>query len=116
VRRLLNRPSPPTAVVLGSVLHTVGVLDGLLEIGVEVPTELSVVGFGDQSGFSWWGPGLTTVSLPIVDVATSCGLWFIRRLNNPPSGNDPYESVSVGWLVPRGSTAAPPAASRERSA
>lgn len=116
VRRLLNRPSPPTAVVLGSVLHTVGVLDGLLEMGVDVPTDLSVVGFGDQSGFSWWGPGLTTVSLPIGDVATSCGLWFIRRLNNPPAGKDPYESASVGWLVPRGSTAAPPAASRERSA
>ncbi|BCW36125.1 LacI family transcriptional regulator [Arthrobacter sp. StoSoilA2] len=116
IRRLLNRPSPPTAVVLGSVLHTVGVLDGLLEMGIDVPTELSVVGFGDQSGFSWWGPGLTTVSLPIGDVATSCGLWFIRRLNNPPAGNDPYESASVGWLVQRGSTAPPPAASRERSA
>ena len=116
IRRLLNRPSPPTAVVLGSVLHTVGVLDGLLEMGIDVPTELSVVGFGDQSGFSWWGPGLTTVSLPIGDVATSCGLWFIRRLNNPPAGNDPYESASVGWLVQRGSTAPPSAASRERSA
>ncbi|MEV7135261.1 LacI family DNA-binding transcriptional regulator [Arthrobacter sp. NPDC093128] len=116
VRRLLDLPSPPTAVVLGSVLHTVGVLDGLLEMGVDVPGELSIVGFGDQSGFSWWGPGLTTISLPIGDVATSCGLWFIRQLNNPPAGNDPYESVSAGWLVRRGSTAAPAAAARERSA
>ncbi|WP_454810561.1 LacI family DNA-binding transcriptional regulator [Paenarthrobacter nitroguajacolicus] len=116
MRRLLDGPKPPTAVVLGSVLHTVGVLDCLLELGVDVPTELSVVGFGDQSGLSWWGPGLTTVSLPIGDVATSCGLWFVRRLNNPPAGNDPYESVSVGWIVPRGSTAVPSAASRKRSA
>ncbi|BCW06260.1 LacI family DNA-binding transcriptional regulator [Arthrobacter sp. NtRootA1] len=116
IRRLLNQPTPPTAVVLGSVQHTVGLLDAALEIGIEVPSELSVVGFGDQSGFSWWGPGLTTISLPIGDVATSCGLWFIRRLNNPPAGNDPYESVSAGWLVPRGSTAAPRAESRKRSA
>jgi DNA-binding LacI/PurR family transcriptional regulator len=117
VRRLLDRPSPPTAVVLGSVPHTVGVLEGLMEMGVDVPGELSVVGFGDQSGFSWWGPGLTTVRLPIGDVATSCGLWFIRRLNNPPAvATDPYESVSVGWLVLRGSTAAPPAVTRKRSA
>jgi DNA-binding LacI/PurR family transcriptional regulator len=115
VLRLLKRSSPPTAVVLGSVPHTVGVLDGLLAMGVDVPTDLSVVGFGDQSGFSWWGPGLTTISLPIGDVASSCGLWFIRRLNNPPAANDPYESASAGWLVPRGSTAAPPAA-RKRSA
>lgn len=116
LRRLLKVSNPPTAVVLGSVQHTVGVLDAVQEMGIEVPTELSVVGFGDQSGFSWWGPGLTTISLPIGDVATSCGLWFIRRLNNPPIGNDPYESVSAGWLVRRGSTAEPPAETRKRSA
>lgn len=116
LRRLLNLADPPTAVVLGSVQHTVGVLDAVLALGIDVPTELSVVGFGDQSGFSWWGPGLTTISLPIGDVATSCGLWFIRRLNNPPTANRPYESVSAGWLVSRGSTAAPRAEARERSA
>lgn len=105
--RLLNLASPPSAVVIGSVLHTVGILDGLLDMGVEVPTDLSIVGFGDQTGFSWWGPGLTTVSLPISDVATSCGLWFIRRLKTPSASNAPYESVSAGRLVLRGSTAAP---------
>ncbi|AMB40328.1 MULTISPECIES: LacI family DNA-binding transcriptional regulator [Paenarthrobacter] len=116
LRRLLNRPTPPTALVLGSVQHTVGVLDAALDMDLEVPEELSVVGFGDQSGFSWWGRGLTTISLPIGDVATSCGLWFIRRLTSPPAGNDPYESVSAGWLVPRGSTAAPRAEKHKRSA
>lgn len=119
MRRLLNLPTPPTAVALGSVPHTIGVLDGLLELGVDVPNELSVVGFGDQSAFGWWGPGLTTISLPISDVAASCGLWFVRRLNNRPAqtgGGKPYESVSLGSLVLRGSTAPPPAATRKRSA
>src|SRR6478609_8908959 len=118
VRRLLNLPTPPGAVVLGSVPHTIGVLDELRDLAVDVPKELSVVGFGDQSAFGWWGPGLTTVSLPISDVAASCGLWFVRRLNNPPGGDGvkPYESVSTGSLVLRGSTAPPPAAARRRSA
>ena len=118
VRRLLNLPTPPTAVVLGSVPHTIGVLDELLELAVDVPNELSVIGFGDQSAFGWWGPGLTTISLPISDVAASCGLWFVRRLNNPPeqNGGQPYESVSLGSLVLRGSTAPPPAATGKRSA
>jgi DNA-binding LacI/PurR family transcriptional regulator len=118
VRRLLRMPKPPTAVVLGSVPHTVGVLDELLELGVDVPNDLSVVGFGDQSAFGWWGPGLTTISLPISDVAASCGLWFVRRLDNPPEpgGDKPYESVSTGSLVLRGSTSTPPASARKRSA
>jgi LacI family transcriptional regulator len=118
VRRLLKLPTAPTAVVLGSVPHTIGVLDELLDLGVDVPNDLSVIGFGDQSAFGWWGPGLTTISLPISDVAASCGLWFVRRLNNPPEqgGGKPYESVSTGSLVLRGSTAPPPAAAKMRSA
>lgn len=118
IRRLLDLPTPPTAVVLGSVPHTIGVLDELLAQGVDVPNQLSVIGFGDQIAFGWWGPGLTTISLPIDDVAASCGLWFVRRLNNPPEAGagKPYESVSLGSLVLRGSTAPPPAVTHQRSA
>lgn len=117
-RRLLKLPTRPTAIVLGSVQHTIGVLDELLKMGVDVPKDLSVIGFGDESAFGWWGPGLTTISLPISDVAASCGLWFVRRLDNPPEPGDnkPYESVSTGSLVLRGSTAPPPASARKRSA
>jgi len=74
-------------------------------MGVAVPKELSVVGFGDEVGMSWWGPGLTTIGLPIKDMAASCGLWFIRRLNSPSSADSTYASVALGALVLRGSTA-----------
>jgi len=115
IGRLMGVSPVPTAVVLGSVQHTVGVLDGLFRMGVKVPKELSVVGFGDEPGFSWWGPGLSTINLPIKDMAASCGLWFIRRLTSQPGDDSPYASVSLGSLVLRGSTA-PPAAARKRSA
>jgi DNA-binding LacI/PurR family transcriptional regulator len=107
VRRLLDSASAPTAVVLGSVQLTLGVLEEVLRLGISVPKELSIVGFGDQPGFSWWGPGLTTISLPIEEMAASCGLWLIRRLNSHPHDDRPYESVSPGALVVRGSTAPP---------
>jgi LacI family transcriptional regulator len=109
VRRLLARPSAPTALVLGSVQHTVGVLEELFRAGVKVPDELSVVGFGDEPGFSWWGPGLTTMRLPMQDIAAACGLWFVRRLEGGSSSRQPYSSVSPGSLIVRGSTASPPA-------
>jgi len=115
IGRLMDISSVPTAVVVGSVQHTVGVLDGLFRMGVKVPKELSVVGFGDEAGFSWWGPGLSTINLPIKDMAASCGLWFIRRLNSQPGDDGPYASVSLGSLVLRGSTA-PLGAARKRSA
>jgi DNA-binding LacI/PurR family transcriptional regulator len=115
ISRLLKRAPAPTGLVLGSVQHTIGVLDALHKLGVKVPKELSVVGFGDEVGMSWWGPGLTTIGLPIKDMAASCGLWFISRLNSRSGNDDTYASVSLGSLVQRGSTA-PIAAVRKRSA
>jgi LacI family transcriptional regulator len=105
VRRLLQEPAAPTALVLGSIQLTLGVLEELSAQGVKVPGELSVVGFGDEPGFSWWGPGLTTIGLPIQEMATSCALWLLRRLKNEPENDGPYTSVSPGSLVLRGSTA-----------
>ncbi|MBE4739073.1 LacI family DNA-binding transcriptional regulator [Streptomyces caniscabiei] len=115
-RRLLEGPDAPTALVLGSIQLTRGVLEELSTQGVEVPRELSVVGFGDEPGFSWWGRGLTTTGLPIEEMATGCALWLLRRLKTEPGNDGPYASVSPGSLIVRGSTASPGgrAPSRER--
>ena len=110
VRALRAAANPPTAVVTGSLQITRGVLDALHQDGTQVPRQLSIVGFGDEPGFSWWGPGLTTVALPVHALATACGVWLLHRLE-AQAGNDtadePFASVSPGALVLRGSTAAP---------
>ena len=114
VRALRAAPDPPTAVVAGSLQITRGVLDALHQDGTQVPRQLSVVGFGDEPGFSWWGPGLTTVALPVHALATACGVWLLHRLEaqtGSGSVDEPFASVSPGTLVLRGSTAAPGSAS-----
>jgi LacI family transcriptional regulator len=107
LRRLLALPKPPTAVVLGGVQHTHSVVDECIALGARVPEELSVVGFGDDAGFRWWGAGLTTISLPVSELATACGLWFLHQLRQRPTAMTSYRSVSSPTLVVRGSTAAP---------
>ncbi|MFD5947644.1 LacI family DNA-binding transcriptional regulator [Streptomyces collinus] len=107
MRRVLQNQGAPTALVLGSIQLTLGALEELSEQGVKVPGELSVVGFGDEPRFSWWGPGLTTIGLPIEELATDCALWFLRRLATRPSDDGPHTSVFSGSLVLRGSTAPP---------
>jgi LacI family transcriptional regulator len=110
LRRLMAAPEPPTAIVSGSIQITRGALDAAHQDRLVVPQELSVVGFGDEPGFSWWGPGLTTVSLPMHDIATACGVWLLHRLaaNVADSAQSaPYTSVSPGTFVERGSTAPP---------
>jgi LacI family transcriptional regulator len=110
VRALRAAPDAPTAVVTGSVQITRGVLEALHRDGVRVPRQLSVVGFGDEPGFSWWGPGLTTMALPMHDLATACGVWLLHRLDaqaDHDAAASPFASVSPGALVLRGSTAGP---------
>ncbi|WP_201839831.1 LacI family DNA-binding transcriptional regulator [Microvirga zambiensis] len=103
LRRVLASSPRPTAVVTGSVQITQAVLEEIWATGVHVPEELSVVGFGDELGFRWWGPGLTTVSLPVSDLATACGLWFVHQLKLKTVRTSPYSSISPPTLIVRGS-------------
>jgi LacI family transcriptional regulator len=109
LRRLLGSDEPPTAIVTGTVQMTVGVLAAAHQERLVVPRRVSIVGFGDEPGFSWWGPGLTTVTLPVHEVATACGVWLLHRLQTTDDGTPPaaFASASSGTLVVRGSTAAP---------
>lgn len=104
LQRLLRMPLPPTAVVIGAVQITVGVLEEIHRCKISIPRDLSIVGFGDDLGFRWWGPGLTTVSLPMAELATSCGLWFQHHLKRKDTEEGAYHSLSAARLVIRGST------------
>jgi LacI family transcriptional regulator len=107
LRRLLARPDPPTAVVTGTVQFTYGVLEEIVASGIRVPEELSVAGFGDEPGFRLWGKGLTTVSLPISELATACGLWFVHQIKQKSLGTAPYSFISPPALVVRKSCGEP---------
>jgi len=117
LRRLFRERRPPTALVTGSVQITRGVLAALHEDGVTVPRDLSVVGFGDEPGFAWWGPGLTTISLPMHELAIACGVWLLHHIDHQTqeTAQAPFTSVSSGTLVERGSTGPPPAAPASRA-
>ncbi|HSV34226.1 MAG TPA: LacI family DNA-binding transcriptional regulator [Ramlibacter sp.] len=116
VRRLLAQKKPPTAIVTGAVQHTLSLLDELQDQGIEVPRELSVVGFGDERGYKWWGPGLTTIGLPVSELATACGLWFVHQFKQKSPTWPAYTSLSPATLIMRGSTGAPGTAAASRKA
>jgi LacI family transcriptional regulator, repressor for deo operon, udp, cdd, tsx, nupC, and nupG len=106
IERLLARRPVPTAVVLTTVMATLGVVEKLMAMKIAVPDDISIVGFGDGPWQKWWGSGLTTVRLPAEDLATGCGLWFLNRLRSKSTElrGEPYVSISPVSLVIRGST------------
>jgi DNA-binding LacI/PurR family transcriptional regulator len=62
--RLLDRADRPTAVLAISDLLALGVLDAAAERGVNVPRDLSVIGFDDIPDAATSTPPLTTVRQP----------------------------------------------------
>lgn len=63
-RQLLAMDSPPTAIFACNDLMAVGVISGAVELGRQVPEDLSVVGFDDIRLASFTTPPLTTVVQP----------------------------------------------------
>ena len=68
-RALLTLPEPPTAVLASSDVHALGVYEAARALGFAIPSQLSVVGFDDIKVAQWAGPALTTVRVPIADMA-----------------------------------------------
>ena len=109
VSRLIARRPPPTAIVTTSVQITLGAAEQVMAMNIDVPRSLSVIGYGDGPWQQWWGPGLTTLRLPVEDLATGCGLWLLHlmRTGRSNSSKDPHIAISPSVLVKRGSTAPP---------
>lgn len=62
---VLDRADRPTAVMAASVLAAVGAVAAARDRGLDVPADLSVVGFHDVFFAQYLQPGLTVVELPL---------------------------------------------------
>lgn len=109
VFRQLMAEQKPSALVLGGSRITANVVAAISEMGLRVPQELSVVGFGDHGWSRWWGSGLTTIGLPFRELGKSAGEDLVQRVLAAQKGQP--EIAVVGkllspFLVVRGSTKA----------
>lgn len=104
-REMLALPDRPTAVFAGSDLAALGVLRAARELGLHVPSDLSVVGYDNLPLTEWIGPTLTTVDQPLVSMAVTA----TRMLVSLARGEDvPLLHLDLATeLVVRESTAAP---------
>lgn len=102
---LLTRPDRPTAIFAGSDMQAMGVLRAARQLGLDVPRDVSVVGYDNLPVAAWLGPALTTVNQPLRDMAgtaTQMLLDLARGANLATSRID-----LVTELVVRESTAPP---------
>ncbi len=107
-RTLLDLPDPPTAIFAFNDNLAIGVMLEARERGLEVPRDLSVVGFDDVEHAALVTPALTTVRQPLAEMGRMAVSLLTRLLENQR-----FEALHVELatrLIVRGSTGAPASA------
>ena len=106
--RIAANPRRPTGVVAVNDLMAFGLMAGFREAGLSIPGDVSVIGIDGLFLSALMNPGLTTVRLPVPDMARTLVERVIGRMADP--GIAPGEFIFQADLVERGSVAAPPRA------
>jgi LacI family transcriptional regulator len=104
---LLARPDPPTALLTTDETMTLGAVDAILDAGLEIPRDVSIVAFDDLPWTTLIRPPLTVVAQPVHEL----GVTATRRVLSRIAGFDgPPETVVLRTaFVVRGSTGPVPA-------
>jgi LacI family transcriptional regulator/LacI family repressor for deo operon, udp, cdd, tsx, nupC, and nupG len=100
---LLRLETPPSAVICGSDVEALGVLEAAREVGIAVPTELSVVGYDDIEIAR--DLGLTTVRQPLVESGRRGAELLLAELDGAETR--PVREVLPVELVVRSTTGPP---------
>jgi DNA-binding LacI/PurR family transcriptional regulator len=103
-RRLLSQPDPPTAIVYGNDLMAIAGIGVALEAGLEVPRELSVVGFDDVPLAAYVTPPLTTVRQDALAWGQAAARTLLAVVERQPI---PAIQLDLPRLIVRASTAPP---------
>jgi LacI family transcriptional regulator len=109
---LISVPRPPSALIVGGGALSIGAAQEVRERGIRVPSELSLVVYGDPSWFALSDPPLTRITVSYEDLARRAARLLAGRLEGrrPPRGEGGEEAdvqFVPAELYLGGSTASP---------
>jgi DNA-binding LacI/PurR family transcriptional regulator len=99
-RALLSLARRPTAIFAGSDLQAFGVYEAARQLRLDVPLDVSVIGFDDLPMARWVGPPLTTIRQPLSEMAATAARLVLGQ------GSDRRVELATS-LVVRQSTVSP---------
>jgi LacI family transcriptional regulator len=76
-KKLMAQKNPPTAIFCQNDKMALGCLNALLEMGLKVPDDVSIIGYDDDELCRHLRPQLTTVDLP----HATMGAWAVSELS-----------------------------------
>ena len=99
----------PTAILVANNLMTIGALLRFKESNVQIPGEMSVIGFDDMDWAPILTPPLTTIAQPGYDLGTAAAQLLINRLRAGTAADSlpPQTVLFQPTLIVRASTSPP---------
>ena len=109
LNHLLNLPQHPTAIFCFNDMLAIGLLNGLHSAGIQVPEDISVVGFDNIVFSAYTNPLLTTLDQPKHYIGAEAARLILGLLDPLNDGEAPEQEIQKlkGKLLVRQSTAPP---------
>lgn len=106
IHQLMAGPVAPTAVVCANDVIALGALNGARQLGLDVPGNVSIVGFDNLPVADWPLIRLTTVAYDLDAMARMAGTLIVQRLDQGESSDYQRRTFDTA-LVIRDTLAAP---------
>lgn len=107
-QKLLAEGQRPTALFAFNDICAMGAIRAFHEFGLQVPKDVSVVGFDDIVGAAYQSPGLTTVQQPLREMGRMAAENVLRQImqtDEQVAEQRPAQIVIEPELIVRGTTA-----------
>ena len=105
---LLSMPERPTVIFCANDVVAFGAMDAAKALGVDVPRDVSIVGFDDIPMAAWDAFKLTTVQQPAVEMARSAARMLAERIESGEDIGPGRKQVFVANLIKRETVDRPP--------
>ncbi|WP_249604984.1 LacI family DNA-binding transcriptional regulator [Chromobacterium sp. IRSSSOUMB001] len=100
----LAEAEAPRALVISNGLLLLGAMRAVRALGLELPRQLALAGFDNDSWTELAGPGLTVIEQPVDEIGRAAMAMLLERLVQPQRST--RKVVLTGRLVVRGSSLA----------
>jgi LacI family transcriptional regulator len=105
---MMQSRARPTGVIFGAGSGIAGALLALRDSQLEVPRDISIIGYGNPEWYGAWGPGITTVAQPFIQMANAAASELIAQIADPTKAPaKPLRIKLAPEFIVRGSTTRP---------
>ena len=108
--RLLQATPKLTGVVMSNSLQTEGAISAVIDAGISIPKDISLIGYGDPGWFQLWGPGITTIDAREAELADTAATLLMDQISHSELRETADRSVKVQFntrIILRGTTGPP---------